>query len=325
VTTWRDLVSGAQRSLAAAGIEAAAAEARFLVEDVSGYEPAELSRCGSERAPDRAVGRLAAMVARRVAGEPLQYVLGHWSFRRLDLLVDERVLIPRPETEVVAEVALDEAVRLGATRGKRSSWADANTDYFVADLGTGSGALALALVDELPRAQVWATDLSEDALAVARANLAGAGTAAARVRLATGSWFDALPVWLRGELTLVVSNPPYVANAEIASLPPEVADHEPLEALVSGPTGLEAIERVVVGATDWLRASGAVVCEIAPHQAVDAVALALDSGYDEAFVRPDLAGRERVLVARLRVGSPAWPTSSMSTQCSNDSVTEPPP
>lgn len=264
------------------------------------------------------------MVERRVAGEPVQYVLGHWSFRRLDLLVDRRVLIPRPETEVVAEVALEEAVRLGAKRGKRGSWAGTDTDYYVADLGTGSGALALALADELPRAAVWATDVSEDALAVARANLAGSGTAAARVRLATGSWFDALPVWLRGELRLVVSNPPYIANSEIASLPPEVAEHEPLQALVSGPTGLEAIERVIVGAVDWLEPSGAVVCEIAPHQAVDGVALALESGYDEAFVRPDLAARDRVLVARRRVGSAEWRTSSTSTRCSNDSVTEPP-
>ncbi len=324
MTTWRELCSRAQASLEAAGIEGAAAQARWMIEEVSGYDAAELFRSGPERPSDRAVARLESMVERRVAGEPVQYVLGHWSFRRLDLLVDRRVLIPRPETEVVAEVALEEAVRLGAKRGKRSSWAGTDTDYYVVDLGTGSGALALALADELPRAQVWATDVSEAALAVARANLAGCGTAAARVRLATGSWFEALPVWMRGELRLVVSNPPYIANSEIASLPREVADHEPLEALVSGPTGLEAIERVVTGAVDWLQPAGAVVCEIAPHQAVDAVAIALEAGYDEAFVRPDLAGRERVLVARLRVGSAAWPTSSTSTQCSNDSATEPP-
>lgn len=324
MNTWHDLCDDARRSLAAAGIASAAAEARWMLEEVSGYEPAELFRNGADRPPERAVARLTSMVERRVAGEPVQYVLGHWSFRRLDLLVDRRVLIPRPETEIVAEIALEEAVRLGATRGKRSSWAATDTDYYLADLGTGSGALALALVDELPRAQVWATDVSEDALAVARANLAGAGTAAARVRLAVGSWFDALPVWLRGQLRLVVSNPPYVANSEIVSLPPEVAGHEPLEALVSGPTGLEAIERVVVGGAEWLEPSGAVVCEIAPHQAADAVGLALDSGYEQAFVRRDLAGRDRVLVARLRVGSSRWPTSSTSTQCSSDSVTEQP-
>jgi release factor glutamine methyltransferase len=324
VTTWRDLCSDAERTLAGAGIGSAAVEARWILEEVSGYDPAELVRGPAERPSDRAVARLAAMVDRRAAGEPLQYVLGHWAFRQLDLFVDPRVLIPRPETEVVAEVALEEAVRLGAKRGKRSSWAGTDTDYFVADLGTGSGALALALVTELPRAQVWATDVSEEALSVARANFAGAGTAAARVRIGTGSWFDALPVWLRGELKLVVSNPPYVANSEIASLPPEIADYEPLDALVSGPTGLEAVERVVAGAPEWLEASGAVVCEIAPHQAVDAVALALEAGYEEAFVRPDLTGRDRVLVARLRVGSTGWRTNSTSTRCCNDSATEPP-
>src|SRR5688572_32021725 len=172
------------------------------------------------------------MVGRRGAGEPIQYVLGEWSFRGIDLLIDRRVLIPRPETEITAEVAIEEAQRLGARRGKPDPWAGAATAYTVADLGTGSGALALALAAELPDAAVWATDNSDDALAVARANLAGSGTIAARVRLAPGSWFDALPGDLRGQLRLLVANPPYVAEHELAGLPPEVRDYEPVTALV---------------------------------------------------------------------------------------------
>lgn len=299
--TWRELLDGATRKLAGAGLHAADTEARWILEEVSGYELAEILANASDPAPVRAVTRVDDMVSRRVSGEPLQYVLGHWSFRDLDLLVDPRVLIPRPETEVVAEVALEEAVRLGAKRGRARTWTAARrspTRSTVADLGTGSGALALTLAAELPETEVWATDASEDALAVARANLAGLGTSATRVRVASGSWFDALPPYLRGHLRLVVSNPPYVANSEMASLPDDVARYEPMEALVSGPTGLEAIEHILAGAPAWLEPHGAVVCEIAPHQAVDAVTIAFEHAFDEAFTRPDLAGRERVLVAR---------------------------
>jgi release factor glutamine methyltransferase len=237
------------------------------------------------------------MCERRVAGEPLQYVLGAWSFRGIDLMVDDRVLIPRPETEVVVEVALAEAVRLGHRRGPRSLL-PVETTGVVADLGTGSGAIALALEAELPTVEVWATDISEDALAVARANAAGAG--ATRVRLARGSWFDALPVELRGRVDLAVSNPPYVTTAEFAGLPDEVARYEPHGALVAGLAGTEAIERLARSAPRWLTGAGVLVCEIAPHQADTAVALARDAGFASAEVHPDLAGRPRALVARLR-------------------------
>src|SRR5262249_11877507 len=163
---------------------------------------------------------------------------GRWSFLQLDLLVDRRVLVPRPETEVVALAALDEATRLGARRGVRNAWMGTDVVFPVADLGTGSGALALTLAVELPDAEGWATDGSEHALAVARANLAGIGRAATRVRLATGSWFDALPSSLRGTLRIVVSNPPYIAEREVDTLPDAVVSWEPYGALVAGPTGL---------------------------------------------------------------------------------------
>jgi release factor glutamine methyltransferase len=297
VPSWRDLRKEAERALLSGSIEDAAAEARWMVEHVSGYDAAELVAAEDEPAGSRPAAHLTELVRRRTAGEPLQYVLGCWTFLGFDLLVDPRVLIPRPETEVTARVAIDEAVRLGARRGRPDPWAGAATTYTVADLGTGSGAIALALAAELPDAEVWATDSSEDALAVARANLAGTGLPSTRVRLSSGSWFGALPRTLQGRLRLVVSNPPYVAESELESLPAELR-HEPRRALVSGPTGREAIDVILREAPAWLDPVGTVVCEVAPHQADDARRAAAMAGFDEVLVQRDVTDRDRVLVAR---------------------------
>src|SRR5262245_17622094 len=211
-----------------------------MVEQASGYDAAEWIDAADREPPARAEARLRQMLQRRVAGEPLQYVLGAWSFRGLDLMVDKRVLIPRPETEFVVDVALDEAQRVGLRRARRTIAAfPPAPSAAVADLGTGSGAIALALEAELPDVEVWATDVSDDAIAVARANIAGC--AATRVRVVRGSWFDALPAELRGGLALVVSNPPYVAESEVADLPAEDASYEPRIALVASSTVRDAM------------------------------------------------------------------------------------
>ena len=179
--SWASQRAAIARRLAEAGVAAADAEARWLIEAASGYEGIEWMSI-SQRVPHpNAQAHLDAMVERRLHGEPLQYALGSWAFRELDLLVDQRVLIPRPETEWVVEIALQEGVRVGLRRGGRAA-IDARTHAVVADLGTGSGAIALALAAELPDVLVWASDASADALAVARANVAGCG--ATRVRLA---------------------------------------------------------------------------------------------------------------------------------------------
>ena len=268
-----------------------------MVEGASGLDRAELVLNLDAPAPARAVAHAGAMLARRTAGEPLQYVLGRWGFRRLDLLVDRRVLIPRPETEVVAGVAVEELHRLVPASARRQ------VPPLAVDIGTGSGAIALSLADEVPRALVWATDVSADALAVARANLAGTGSLVGpRVRLLHGPWFDPLPEELRGRVDVIVSNPPYVAAGE--ELPDEVAGWEPAQALVSGPTGLEGIEAVVTGATAWLARPGSLVVELAPHQADAAAGLARRAGFDDVVVTDDLAGRERVLVGRFNAVRP---------------------
>jgi len=232
------------------------------------------------------------MLGRRESGEPVQYVLGHWAFRKLDLMVDRRVLIPRPETEVVVEVALAELALVApvGTDGARP---------VVVDLGTGSGAIALSIVTERPDVEAWASDVSGEALAVASANLAGLGAqAVGRLRLVQGSWWSALPAELEGSVTLAVANPPYVAESEVAVLPEEVSRWEPRQALVAGPTGLEALEAIVSEAPAWLAGRSTLVAEIAPHQSGAARALALSAGFRDVVVRKDLAGRERVLVAR---------------------------
>jgi release factor glutamine methyltransferase len=166
----------------------------------------------------------------------------------------------------------------------------------VVDLGTGSGAVALSLAAELRTADVWATDISDDALDVARANLAGMGMrSASRVRMAAGSWWAALPDELRGRLDLVVSNPPYVRDDEL--LPPEVDGWEPRLALRGGPDGLDGIREIVNGAPAWLSPGGALVVELAPGEADAGTALAAASGAARAEVRRDALGRDRALIA----------------------------
>jgi release factor glutamine methyltransferase len=270
-------------------------EARFIVEDVVGTTPS---------APDRPVGppevdAARALAARRRRGEPLQYVLGHWAFRSLDLLVDPRVLIPRPETEQVVEVARRELDRLGAAAP------------VLVDAGTGSGAIALSLAAELvrshPDGRVWAIDRSTAALEVAAANLHRVRRQQGKllaVELVQGSWLDALPPDLHGGVTMVVANPPYVAGAEWPDLPAEVRC-EPSDALVAPPgsdgtPGLGDVEVLLDQARRWLARPGAVVIELAPHHADAAANLARAAGYLDVHVADDLAGRPRALVGRVR-------------------------
>lgn len=288
---WREVLEGARQRLAAAGIDSAESEARRMVEDASGHEGAELTLVLREPATVGGVARVDEHLRRRLGGEPLQYVLGSWSFRALDLFVDGRVLIPRPETEVVAGLAIAELDRMRASSPSTSS-----RGLCAVDLGTGSGAIALAIAVECPGVEVWATDRSADALAVARSNLAGIGRRGTSVRLAEGWWTEALDPQLEGTLDLIVSNPPYVAADEV--LPAEVADWEPTGALVAGPRGVEDLEHLVLVGSQWLAPTGSLVVELAPHQADPIAEYARSVGFAEVEVHPDLAGRDRAVVAR---------------------------
>jgi release factor glutamine methyltransferase len=218
----------------------------------------------------------AEMVRRWEGGEPLQYVLGTWAFREHELRVDRRALIPRSETEWLVEIS-----RQAAPQARR-----------VLDLGTGTGAIALALSTALPAAEVWAVERDPATLSLAAENLAGR-----RVQLLQGDWFGPLPTELQGSYDLIVSNPPYVTEAEWADLEPVVKDWEPKAALVSGPSGLECFETIIGEAPAWLSAGGMLALECAPHQTSALVAQCADVGLKQAEAHLDLAGRQRVVTA----------------------------
>jgi release factor glutamine methyltransferase len=215
-----------------------------------------------------------SLLARRVAGEPLQYIEGTTQFGPLELMVDHRVLVPRPETEGLFEIA---------SRMVRNP-------KVIVDLCTGSGALALALKHHFSGASVFATDISEDALEVAFLNRHKTGL---DVYFVVGDLFDPLPAALLGQVDLVVANPPYVADGDFHTLPRDV-QQEPRVALVSGPTGLEVIERIGAEATQWLRPGGVVVVEIGETQGVKASCTFVGL---PTVVRQDATGRDRYVVA----------------------------
>ncbi len=279
--TWRVLLRGAADSL---GDRTAA---RWLVEEAAQTDAAGLLARLDEHADPAAAERLGTALARRHAGEPLQHILGHWPFAGTELRVDRRALVPRHETEVLVEAAHTE---LGLAAGSA---------HVVVDLGTGSGAIACALVASRRDVTVFGVERADAALSLAGENRAAlAGSARERLFLLAGSWYEPLPAQVRGAVTLVVANPPYLAAEEWAGLDAVVRDHDPYDALVAGPTGLEAIEAVIAGAPAVLARPGALLCEIAPHQHAEVSARARAAGAREVAVLADLAGRPRVVRAR---------------------------
>jgi release factor glutamine methyltransferase len=278
-TTWRELLAETQATLGNKQ------DARFLCEHAAGLDATEFTSALGEVVSQRMGGYVQEMVRRRLAGEPLQYVMGRWAFRHLDLLVDARVLIPRPETELVTQVALEAARVVQPTR-------------VVVDLGTGSGAIGLSLAHELPLAgtTVWLTDVSPDALDVARANLAGIGRNGANVRIAAGDWFAALPADLAGTVDVLVANPPYVAEND-GDVEDAVARHEPHLALFSGNDGLDAIRVIAAGVCNWLRPGGVLVLEIGHQQGAAVRDVLAAHGLRDVQIRCDLTGRDRIAVA----------------------------
>lgn len=264
--------------LAEAGVENPRRDAELMLEAVTG---AGLSGVylREELEPEEDA-RLERALASRLRGEPLAYAVGEVCFRGLRLAVGLGVFIPRPETEVTVEVAL-ERLPPGA---------------LVADVGTGSGAIAFSLALE-GGAMVWATEISPSALGWAERNLASLGLEG-RVFLLLGDLFSPLPEGLRGRLDLVVSNPPYVAWEERHLLPREVL-FEPEEALFGGARGLAVLERIVREAPGWLRPGGRLVLECDPRQTGTLLRLLGEAGFEGARVVKDLAGRERVVEAVL--------------------------
>jgi release factor glutamine methyltransferase len=266
------------------------AEAEELLGRLLGLARAELYLQRTRELAADEWQRLDRWLARRVRGEPVQYITGHAAFRGLDLAVDAAVLIPRPETEGLVEAVLS------VLREELARWREPR----VLDLGTGSGAIALAIAREWPSAIVTATDASDEALAVARANAEACGVAG-RLRFLRGDWLEPVPPDERFEV--IVSNPPYIAEGERDALQAQVRDFEPERALFSGETGLEALREIVDEAPRYLVGGGLLALELAEMRARE-VAAWLEGAHDWQGVRliDDLAGRPRALLARRQSG-----------------------
>jgi release factor glutamine methyltransferase len=264
----REALSAAADALRAAGVEDPRLDAEILLAEATGWDRARLAADPRRELPPAAARAFGEMVRRRLRREPVAYIVGRKGFRELDLRVDPRVLIPRPETELLVELALGRSPRR------------------VLDVGTGSGAIALAVAAELPECDVVATDSSAAALDVARANAERLGLAD-RVEFVDGAWPTG-----DGPFDLVLANLPYVAEAEWPRLQPEVTEWEPREALLAGPDGLDAIRA-------FLQAKPSAACialEIGAGQAGAVSKLMREAGFRRVAVSKDLAGIDRVIV-----------------------------
>lgn len=256
-------------------------EAELLMEHVTGASRSEMYGDRGFDVEASEARRFQSLVARRMRAEPLQYLTGTQSFRQLELKVGPGVLVPRPETEVVVERALALIEPIQAPR--------------VLDIGTGCGAIALSIATERPDARVWATDISAEALAWAETNVRS--HQCDRVELFLGDLFEPLGPQLMGSFDLIVSNPPYLTERQVAAGPADVRDHEPHLATIAGPTGLEVVGRLIEVAPQRLKPDGWIVLETWEDQA-EALSLLLSPSFKDLTVTRDLTGKVRVVEAR---------------------------
>jgi release factor glutamine methyltransferase len=275
----REALGASVDALRAAGVDEPRLDAELLLGEAMGCTRAALVADSGAEVPAPAARSFGEMVRRRLRREPVAYVLGRKGFRNLELLVDRRVLIPRPETELLVELALEVE------------------PASVLDVGTGSGAIALAVADELPGCAVTATDTSPGALEVAQANARRLGLAD-RVRFLEGTLPD------DGIFDLVLANLPYVAERDWSALQPEVTQWEPREALLAGPDGLDAYRALIQKSAGPLfriagQKTGALAVEVGEGQAEAVGRLMREAGFERIEARRDLAGIERVVVGTI--------------------------
>jgi len=277
------LVDEAGARLSRAGLDPAEArrDAELLARTILDWDRAAYLLRRRLPAPATFLTAYEAVVARRAAREPVAYIRGTQEFWGREFTVTPAVLVPRPETELIIEEAL--------------ALTQAGTRYTIADVGTGSGCLAITLALERPASAIIATDVSRSSLAVADENVRRLH--ARSVRFAATDLFDGV----QGPFDLVVSNPPYVRDVDRATLPPEVRDHEPAAALFSGPDGLAHIRRLIPAAAAVVRSQGHLLFEVGAGQAADVAAIVAGSA-DWALlgIRPDLQGIPRVVLLTRR-------------------------
>jgi release factor glutamine methyltransferase len=306
-----EVLAGAARRLEAAGVPSPRWDAEVLLGWVLGCRRADLPLFMRRVIPAAQAVAFEAAVARRAGREPLQHIVGRQDFMGLELAVDRRALIPRPDTEILVEVAVQNLRWMGACGGDAVCGGDAAgggaaardstaAPAWAADIGTGGGAIAIALAHYCPGLRVLATDVSPAALALAQANATRHGVGD-RIRFALGDLLEPATtgsVEPAAGLTCVVSNPPYIASGEIARLEPEVALHEPKEALDGGPDGLVFYHRLIPATLPLLRPGGFCAVEVGAGQAAAVAALFRGAGYTGVTTTRDLAGIERVVLGR---------------------------
>lgn len=277
--------------LAEAGIDSPEADAFALAEHVLGLPRHELRTRPAGAVPSVALGRLAHAIGRRAARIPLQHLTGVAGFRTLELECRPGVFVPRPETETLAGFAVDH-VRAAV---------DARDHALVVEPCTGTGAVALSVAVEVSGVELHATDHSPDAVALARANVervASRLAAGSRVEVHLGDLLGPVPAELEGRVDVLVCNPPYLTAAELAASPPEVRDHEPIDALVSAPDGNGVILRLLEDGLGWLRPGGQLLVETVPARAAHLARTATRLGWTDTGVRQDLSGQDRIVTAR---------------------------
>jgi len=263
------------------GIESPRLNAELLVGHSLGLKRMQLYLQFERPLAEAELAKIRPLVKRRSEREPLQYIVGTTEFSGLTLKVDRRALIPRPETELLVEMAKELCAATPPAR--------------VLDLGTGTGAIALALAKHFAAAAVTAVDVSPEALALAGENAATLGLAE-RVRLQQSDWFAALP---SGEkFDLIVANPPYLSDAETKETTPEVQKFEPWNALSAGPDGAEALRAIIAAAPAWLEAGGRLLLETGIAQHVQLLEAAKAAGFSSVESRRDLTGRDRFVIAQ---------------------------
>jgi release factor glutamine methyltransferase len=294
VPTDPEVVRQVTARLVAAGVPNAGVDARILVEHV-------VETFGGAAGCHGAV--LDGLVARRSARVPLQQVIGRTWFRTLELACAPGVFVPRPETEIVAGVAIDVARAAGGGGG------GGGDRVRVVDVGTGTGAIACAVATEVAGTEVVAVDRDPAAVAVARDNAGRVASgvagpvgfaAGSSLEVVEGALLDPVPASWRGALDVLVSNPPYLPAADRGSWEPEVADHDPDTALVGGADGHEVVDELLHLAADWLRPGGTVVIEIDDRRGADALAAAAAAGLTDPHLVQDLTRRDRAVVAHRR-------------------------
>jgi release factor glutamine methyltransferase len=278
--TLREALAEGRTRLQAAGVADASLDARLLLAAATKLDMASLIARDREALPADASARYESYMARRASGEPIARILDEASFWGLAFKLNAATLVPRPDTETLVETVLECARALPP-------------DIVICDLGTGSGAIVVALLSELPEARAVATDISDAALEIARANAEMHGVAE-RIRFACVDFADGP----RGPFDVVVANPPYIRSSAIEGLPREVRVYDPRAALDGGKDGLDAYRVILARAGRLLRSGGVLAFEVGYDQGESVAALCRGAELSEVAVRRDLAGRERVVIAR---------------------------